>query len=267
MLSAAAATQYTGDDEVRVRDSVQQLLATQTADGYIGDYAPNKHLEAWDIWGRKYTLLGLLASGDLAALDGARRLADHLLLETEKVDIVKTGLYRGMPSSSVLDPMVQLHRRTGDERYLRYARRIVTEWSGARGPQLIEKALVPVGERFPRPKKWFSWENGEKAYEMMSCYTGLLEFYRETGKEAHFNAVLSAASSIRDTELNVAGSGSAEECWYGGAARQTEPAHNSMETCVAVAWMQFCSHLLRLTGIRSSPMRSKGRPITRSLAH
>ena len=255
MLSATSAAQYTGKQQDHLRDSAHQLIATQSADGYIGNYAANKHLEAWDIWGRKYTLLGLLATGDPDALAAARRLADHLLAETLKVDIVKTGLYRGMPSSSVLEPIVLLYRRTNlfgenDERYFRFAEHIVSRWSTASGPQLIEKALaqVPVGDRFPRPKKWFSWDNGEKAYEMMSCYAGLLELYRETGAEAYLTAASNAAASIRDTEINVAGSGSAEECWYGGTARQTQPAHNSMETCAAVSWMHLCAHLLRLTG-------------------
>jgi hypothetical protein len=93
-------------------------------------------------------------------------------------DIIRCGLFRGMAASSVLEPIVLLHRRTGDDQLLRLAEWIVSRWSAPNGPQLIEKAFtaVPVGERFPPPKKnWFSWENGEKAYEMMSCYAGLLE--------------------------------------------------------------------------------------------
>ncbi|MGD0669890.1 MAG: beta-L-arabinofuranosidase domain-containing protein [Bryobacteraceae bacterium] len=257
-LSAAAACQYTRDAEerARLRDSIEALLATQTADGYIGNYAAGSHLKAWDIWGRKYTLLGLLAwsdmAGDQAALDGGRRLAGHLMTEVGPAgaDIVRCGLYRGMAASSVLEPVVLLSRRTGDERYLRFAEWIVSRWSSAEGPQLIEKAFttVPVGERFPRPKKWFSWENGEKAYEMMSCYAGLLELYRETGRAAYRDAALRTWASIFDSEINVAGSGSSEECWYGGRARQTQPAKNPMETCVTVTWMHLCAHLLRLTG-------------------
>jgi len=258
-LSAAAACQYTHDDaeRTRLRDSVQSLLATQTADGYIGNYAAGNHLKSWDIWGRKYTLLGLLAwsglAGDAAALDGARRLAGHLMTEVGPgaADIIRCGLFRGMAASSVLEPIVLLHRRTGDERYLRFAEWIVSRWSAPDGPQLIEKAFtaVPVGGRFPRPKKnWFSWENGEKAYEMMSCYAGLLELYRETGRTAYRDAALHTQASILSTEINVAGSGSSEECWYGGKARQTQPARNPMETCVTVTWMHLCANLLRLTG-------------------
>ncbi|HYL76150.1 MAG TPA: beta-L-arabinofuranosidase domain-containing protein [Bryobacteraceae bacterium] len=256
-LSAAAACQYTkADARQRLGDSVHQVLATQSPDGYIGNYAPNSHLKSWDIWGRKYTLLGLLAwvdmTQDSAALDGARRLADHLLTEVGpgKADIVTCGLYRGMASSSVLEPIVQLFHHTRDERYLTFARYIVSQWSLPKGPQLIEKALngTAVGQRFPRPAKWWSWENGEKAYEMMSCYAGLLELYRETGEPNYRNAAVRTYESIRNTELNIAGSGSSQECWYGGAARQTEAAPDTMETCVAVSWMQLCAHLLRITG-------------------
>jgi DUF1680 family protein len=155
-----------------------------------------------------------------------------------------------MAASSVLEPMVGLYRRTGDERYSQYAQYIVDRWSTPRGPQLVEKALgrVPVGQRFPPPHDWWSWENGEKAYEMMSCYAGLLDLYRETGWTPGLDAARRTAESIRDTEINVAGSGSAGECWYGGRALQTESRERSMETCVAVSWMQLCASLLRLTG-------------------
>jgi hypothetical protein len=257
-LSSAAACRYTHDADAleRLRHSVQQLVATQSADGYIGNYAPGSHLEGWDIWGRKYTLLGLVAwydlTGDRRALDAARRAAAHLLSEAgpDGEDIVRCGLYRGMASSSVLEPVVLLYRRTNDERYLRFAEYIVSRWSSRKGPRLVESALdgVPAGLRFPPPKKWFTWENGEKAYEMMSCYAGLLELYRETGREQWLNAALGTYESIRDTEINIAGGGSAQECWYGGAARQAQPAPDAMETCVSVSWIQLCTHLLRITG-------------------
>jgi uncharacterized protein len=257
-LSAEAACGYTGNHDwrERLRESAHQLLATQSPDGYIGNYAAENHLKAWDVWGRKYTLLGLLAAfdltGDSACLSGARRLADQLMTEVGPLatDIVALGLYRGMAASSVLEPVVGLYRRTRDERYLGFAEYILARWSSSRGPQLVEKALagVPVGQRFPAPRNWWSWENGEKAYEMMSCYAGLLELYRETGWAPGLNAATRTFESIRDTEINVAGSGSAGECWYGGKALQTESRERSMETCVATSWMQLCAHLLRITG-------------------
>ncbi len=80
--------------------------------GYIGNYSDSSRFTEWDIWGTKYTLLGLLAyydlTGDNTALTGSMRLADNLLtnIGPGKVNIVKTGNYRGMPSSSILEPMV-----------------------------------------------------------------------------------------------------------------------------------------------------------------
>ena len=44
---------------------------------------------------------------------------------------------------------------------------------------------------------------------MMSCYEGLLELYRLTGKEKYKEAVEKTWENIRDTEINIAGSGSA----------------------------------------------------------
>src|SRR5688572_9051442 len=256
--SSVAAQRYTQDPQAlaAVARSARSLMATQTPDGYIGTYAPENRLKTWDVWGRKYTLLGLLAYHDLtrdrAALASARRLADHLMSEVGpgRASIVKNGAYRGMASSSVLEPMVLLYNRTGDARYLAFAEYIVAQWETSDGPRLISKALagVPVAERFPPPAKWFTWENGQKAYEMMSCYEGLLELYRVTGKPEYLTAVVKTYENIRDTEINVAGSGASMECWYGGAAKQTAQARHMMETCVTMTWMKLGQNLLGLTG-------------------
>lgn len=257
-LSAASAWRSTRDPRLAeaLARSTRSLVSTQSKEGYIGNYSPRHHLEAWDVWGRKYTLLGLLAChevcGEKFALAAARRLADHLLTEIGPghADIVRTGNFRGMASSSILGPLVDLFRITGDERYIQLAGHIVRRWSSEDGPKLVEKALarVPVAERFPQPGKWFSWENGLKAYEMMSCYKGLLDLYRITGTPQYFDAVVRVFENIRDTEILPAGSGSSRECWYGGARSPHLPAPDMMETCVSTTWMSLCAHLLQLTG-------------------
>ncbi|MCE5270574.1 glycoside hydrolase family 127 protein, partial [bacterium] len=256
--SLALAERYAPGPEVaaRMRDAVRGLVATQSADGYIGNYSPSAQLEQWDIWGRKYCLLGLLADyesrGDTLALNAARREADFLLSQVGpgKADIVHTGNYRGMASCSVLEPIVWLYRATGDKRYLDFARYIVERIESPDGPRLIAQALdgVPVARRFPHPEKWWGWENGMKAYEMMSCYEGLVELYKVTGQAEYLRAAEAAWQSIRDTEINVAGGGSSRECWYGGGRHQARTALSSMETCVSVTWLRFSTRLLALTG-------------------
>jgi uncharacterized protein len=258
ILSAIASYEYNNDPGMLaiIQGAVHKLVATQLPSGYIGNYSENARLKEWDIWGSKYTLLGLLSyydlTGDTVALNGSRRLADNLLslLGPGKMNIVKTGNYRGMPSCSVLEPIVYLYRRTGDKRYLEFAKYIVSEWETPDGPNLISKAIsgIPVSERFPHPTTWWSYENGQKAYEMMSCYEGLLELYRITGEPVHLKAVEMAVNDIIKNEINVAGSGTAFECFYNGAKYQTDPTYHTMETCVTMTWMKLCFNLLRLTG-------------------
>lgn len=238
--------------------SLKNILACQRADGYIGNYTDEAQTSGpWDIWGRKYTMLGLIHyfdhTGDRAALDAACRVADHLMTQVGpgKKDLYKVGAYHGMASCSVLEPILWLHRRTQDAKYLEFAKYIVSQMEDLDdSAKLITKALagVNVADRFPHPKTWWAWENGMKAYEMMSCYQGLLEFYLTTGDTRCRDAVIAAAKNIIATEINTAGSGAAFECWYHGTARETDPAYHTMETCVTTTWLRFCQSLLSLTG-------------------
>lgn len=235
--------------------AVTDLLTTQTPDGYIGNYSDEKRLEQWDIWGRKYCMLGLLAYYDLTkdpkSLLAVRKEADFLMqeLQTKQVNIAQKGNHRGMAATSILEPVVLLYARTNDPKYVAFAEEIVRQWEAADGPQLIAKASVAVGERFPVPQKnWFGYDQGQKAYEMMSCYEGLLELYRLTGKPAYRTAIERTWTSIRDTEINVAGSGSSIECWFGGRQLQALPARRYQETCVTATWIKLSQQLLRLTG-------------------
>lgn len=258
MLSATAAYRYKPDEALmeKMQYAVQGLLDTQLSNGYIGNYGPENQLTRWDIWGRKYSMLGLIRyfeiSGDRKSLRGAQKVADHLLSQVGlgKTDITHTGFYHGMASSSVLEPIMYLYNHTKEQKYLDFATYIVNQWETEDGPKLISKALegIAVKDRFPPPAKWWSWENGQKAYEMMSCYEGLLEYYKVNKKPEHLEAVVKTVENIIDTEINIAGSGSAFECWYGGHEKQTIPTYHTMETCVTMTWMKLCDNLLELTG-------------------
>ena len=199
-------------------------------------------------------MLGLIAYYDLTkdpkSLTAACKEADFLIKELKDKNtlIIKTGNHRGMAASSVLEPVCQLYARTGDKKYLQFAEEIVREWETPEGPQLISKAEVKVSGRFPKPVNWYGADQGQKAYEMMSCYEGLLELYRLTGKEKYKTAVEKTWQNILDTEINVAGSGSAMECWFGGKDLQVLSIAHYQETCVTATWIKLSQQLLRLTG-------------------
>jgi DUF1680 family protein len=254
--SAVLAYKYKPDPELKkvLDHAVDGLLANQTPDGYIGNYAKEHRLEQWDIWGRKYCMLGLLAYYDITkdkkSLVGASRVADNLMDDLNKSDglIVNKGNYRGMAASSVLEPICLLYNDTGNKKYLDFAKEIVREWETPQGPHLVSNSKVNVSERFPKPGEWYSYEQGQKAYEMMSCYEGLLELYRITGNETYKTAVENVWQNILDTEINVAGSGASTEMWFGGKAVQNTPINHYQETCVSVTWLKLTDQLLRLTG-------------------
>ncbi|MDR6783366.1 DUF1680 family protein [Pedobacter africanus] len=254
--AACDAYRYTKDPLIlaRLKQAAEGLMATQTKDGYIGNYKEDARLKEWDIWGRKYCLLGLLSyyeiSKDKKSLNSAKRLADHLIKEIGNRNISRFGNFRGMAASSVLEPVVLLYNYTGDDKYLAFAEAIVAGWEQDDGAKLISKSLkeIHVADRFPKPKNWFSPENGQKAYEMMSCYEGLIELYKVTKKEEYKVAVEKVVADIIDTEIMVTGSGSSLECWYGGKSKQGIPAKNMMETCVTATWIKLCNRMLQLTG-------------------
>ena len=244
--------QPTAENRAVLNKAVRDLLATQTPDGYIGTYRADCHLGIWDVWGRKYVLLGLIAaydqSGDRATLDAACRAADHLLAEAPpgKVNITATGIdvLKGLAPSSILEPMVLLYRRTGQQKYLDFANAIVADWGVSNkftphGLRLVENALAGVP-----PLKLGS----PKAYEMMSCFEGLCELYRVTGQRCYRDAAVKFGQSIRQAERMIIGSGSNQELWCDGARTQTEVLEQPLETCVTVTWMKLCLQLLRLTG-------------------
>lgn len=258
MLGACASYAYSHDTDLlaKITDAAKKLMATQADDGYIGNYKSADRLTNWDIWGRKYTSLGLIAyykiTQDRHAVDAVGRLIDSLMgeLKARNINIAETGLYYGMASCSVLEPVVYLYKLTGQQRYLDFARQIASCIEQDGHSQLVAKALggVPVYRRSPYPKSWWSYENGQKAYEMMSCYEGLMELGKVIGDPVYLQAAEKTAASIIDNEINVAGSGAAFECWYEGKKNQTRPAYHTMETCVTFTWMQLCARLLLETG-------------------
>ena len=205
MHSSVPAYRYTHDEALKqnIDASVKLLLAAQRADGYIGNYKDECHLQSWDIWGRKYTMMGLMHYSDLNsdtnALAAACRVADQLITEVgpgAAGKIQTVGMHHGMASCSVLEPVVWLYKRTQNKKYLDFAKHIAAAMDTFEdSPKLVSKALagVPVAERFPHPDPWWSWKNGIKAYEMMSCYQGLIELYEVTGQATYLQAAEATA--------------------------------------------------------------------------
>jgi len=260
--SGALFYRYTGDTALkdRLRETVSGLLACRRANGSISCSPVEAQPDGpgGDIWERKYVLLGLdeyyeQVERDPAVLDAMIAHADCVVAQVgppPKTRIVDLGWSPNhIESCTILEPMLRLYRRTGHARYLDFARYIVEEEGGALGYNVIREALegkdpTKIGGPYP------------KAYEMMSLFEGLAEYYRVTGNDAWRTALLNLYRGIIDKELTLIGNGGGDqphapalygEGWDYTALEQTNPAiRRMMETCAGVTWLKLCGHVSRL---------------------
>lgn len=70
----------------KIERGVERILASQEPFGYIGNYPDELRCgEGWDVWGMKYTMMGLLHYYDSTqsqrALDACCRLCDYVIAE------------------------------------------------------------------------------------------------------------------------------------------------------------------------------------------
>jgi hypothetical protein len=256
--AATLAWAYTGDAALRQKldGVVAELIAAQESDGYLGTYLPehrfNRPAEQkwfeengdWDVWSHKYDLIGLLTyyryTGSAPALQAARRIGDLLISSfPARRSINAAGTHMGMAATSVLEPVILLYRVTGDERYLAFARYIVSAYDEAGGAAIVHSLLT---------LKDVSHTANAKAYEMLSNLVGLCEYARATGDRQVLTAVTNGWADIVANRLYLTGTTSGYEHF---AADHELPNGNEAhvgETCVTVTWIQLNLQLLRLTG-------------------
>jgi uncharacterized protein len=245
--AATLAWANSGDPALREKlDYVSsELVKCQLEDGYLGTYLDKDRWTEWDVWAHKYNLIGLITymryTGNLAPLPACRKMGDLLCNtfgdEPGKRDILKAGWHVGMAPTSVLEPMVLLYRFTGEERYLAFCKYILRAWEQPNGPKIISTLLTA--------KRVDKVGNG-KAYEMLSCLNGALEYYRTVGEPRILQACLNAWQDIVDNRLYITGAASYGELFHDNY--DLPNVNNVGETCVTVTWMQFNAQLLRLTG-------------------
>lgn len=255
---------YQPDPELKniLAATVADLLTTRRSNGSISCSEVSKQPDGpgGDLWERKYVLLGLdeyyrHVEQDPKVLQAMIEQADALVSQigpAPKTRITDQGWSPNhIESSTVLEPIMRLYKLTGYRRYLDFATYIVEVEGGAKGFNIIEDAFnnkVPeqIGGVYP------------KAYEMMSLFEGLVEYYRVTGNERWKHSFMNLYHNIIANEITIIGNGGGDqpyhpevygEGWDNTALEQTNPTiKRMMETCVGVTWLKLCSQILRLTG-------------------
>ena len=236
-------------------DTINDLLTTQDELGRISAYAVDREFRCWDIWARKYVMLGMCYFLDICKsktlarkiINAMKRHANYIVKhigdgKKQKTIFQTSGIWGSTNSCSILEPFVKLHVLTGEKKYLDFATYLVNTGFNEEF-NLIEtclnKTLYPY--QFPTTK----------AYEMMSCFEGLIEYYKVTGNPDHLQAVENFVELLAESDYTIIGcSGCYHELLDNSSKTQTEPAVETVmqETCVTVTFLKLCAKLLSLTG-------------------
>ena len=237
-------------------DTIKDILTAEDELGRISSYAVNHEFEAWDMWGRKYVLLGMqyyleickdeeLAKEVLASMC---RQADYIMSKIGrpadgKILITRaTRHWRGLNSSSILEPIVRLYRLTKEQKYFDFATYIV-ECGGTDVVNIFNLAYENKFYPYQYPVT--------KAYEITSCFEGLLEYYYVTGEEKYKTSIINFANKVLESDFTIIGcSGCTHELFDHSTVRQANTTNGRIqqETCVTVTLMKFFYRLAVLTG-------------------
>ncbi len=254
MRGAVLVYEYTKDPALYalLTETVRDMLTVMEADGRVSSYSRETEFDGWDMWSRKYVMLGMEYYLDICTDDALKdsivsflcALLDYIMLHIgpgKKCITAASRAWLGVNSSSILEPVVRLYRLSNNQKYLDFASYIVAE-GGAEGVNIFE--LAYKNEVYP-------YQYGvSKAYEMMSCFEGLLEYALITGNEKHFTACVNFGKAVMESDVSIIGSsGCTHELFDHSTVRQTAYEPGVMqETCVTVTWIKFCSRLLAVTG-------------------
>ncbi len=254
MRGGALVCGYTKDAKLYeiLNHSVRDMLTVAESDGRVSTYTKDTEFDGWDLWSRKYVLLGCEYYLEICKDEAFKEeiiaflcdCTDYIMthIGADKKPITKASRnWLGINSSSILEPVVRLYKLTGRQKYLDFAKYIIDE-GGADGINIFELAYE---------NKLYPYQYGvPKAYELTSCFEGLLEYYLVTGIEKYKIAVINFAKAMLQSDISIIGcSGITHEMLDHTRTRQTVRYDGVMqETCVTVTWMKFCSRLLELTG-------------------
>lgn len=257
MRGACLVYSYTQNSELYniLTKTVCDMLETPDEYGRISSYPYEKEFTGWDIWGRKYVLLGLQYYLDICTdTILAKKIIDEMC---HQVDLIidkigeedgkkpitdATSHWRGLNSSSILEPIVKLYNLTREKRYFDFAKYIVDN-GGTSVENIFELAFTNDLPIYQYPVT--------KAYEMTSCFEGLLEFYKVTKDEKYKTAIVNFADRILESDFTVIGnSGCTIELFDHSTVRQANESNDPVmqETCVVVTIMKFMLDLSVSTG-------------------
>jgi len=258
LIAAARAANRTKDTQLieTVIKVAGYLIEVQEADGYLGTYAPSVRMTApgpypertWDVWVHSYLMLAFLELyqywPDDRYLNVVRKIGD-LCIKTFGKNGIKSlaymGNHVGLSGTILLEPVIELYKTTGEQKYLSLAEHIIKQIEERPGLEIVSRSLAGYDLE----------EIGDgKIYQLNWNYVGIAKLYEVTCNEDYLKAVLHAWQNIKDHHLTLAGGP------WGGVGRHAEcfnkkgyfNPYGFIETCNTMSWIQLNKQLLRLSG-------------------
>lgn len=256
MRGASMVYEYTKNEKLysTLAKTVRDMIDSADELGRISTYSVEKEFNGWDIWCRKYVMLGMeyfleICKDEQLRADiihSLRLQADYLISkigpEEDKRNIAECAIFwRGLSASSILEPIARLYQLTGEDSYLQFAEYIV-ECGGSSVGNIFRLAYENNIYPYQYPVT--------KAYEMISCFEGLLALYRETGTQWYKEAAVNFADKLLESDFTIIGScGCSGELLDHSTVRQANTNNEEImqETCVTVTLMKYMYQLTLLT--------------------
>ena len=260
MRGACWIYKYTQDEELYsvLETTVRDLMTTQEENGRISSYEQAKEFTYWDMWCRKYVLLGTQYFYEICKDESLKAeiitmlnrhldyIIDHIGAEDGKIDILESTTHNpatwgALNSSSILEPTVRQYYLTGNKKYLDFAKYLV-ERGGSKWGNIYTLAVEGKKAPYEYPVT--------KAYEATSYFEGVLEYYRATGDEDARRAFVNFMAKVVETDFTIIGcAGTMHELFDHSSIMQTEINDEvKQETCVTVTLMKAFYQALCLTG-------------------
>jgi DUF1680 family protein len=254
LLGALHLWELTGDERLRetIEAMVEELLAAQGADGYLGPFPAETRLTGnnWDLWGHYHTIFALLRhhalTGEGRSLEAAVCAAD-LLCATFGPGRARI-LHEQQMNMGLVHGLALLYRYVPKPEYLETARWIVEDSDIPGGVQFLRAAR--------RGKEFYQFDQSANRWEILHFTQGLAELYWLTGETECRDAFTRVWDSIRRLDRHNTGGFSTGERAVGTPYRlpgEDTPERPTIwqaciETCCTVAWNALSVDMLRLTG-------------------
>lgn len=228
---------------------IDRFIACQDADGYLGCFSrecrltgafsqtPDKTGETWDAWGHYHAMFGLIKWYEQTGRE------EYWQCVLKMADLLIRTFYNGRPplvsigssemNLAIMHAFVLIYEKTGDARYLEFARNVERDLPDPAAGDYLSYALNDMEfYQCPKPR----WES-------LHVIMGIAEMYRATGDEKYLRAARQIFFSILKTDVHNTGAFSTDEQAVGNPYKS-----GAIETCCVLAYNAFGSQLMEMAG-------------------